>query len=82
MLEDSKLKAAKKNHAHKLAAAQWSYNDSLAQEGGFDPLPPSYRIGYEAWHNSRKDNGVYYKDYNLLISEDGNRVEITKSCQA
>lgn len=76
MLEDSKLKSTKKNHAHKLANAQWPYNDSLAQAGGFDPLPPLYKLGYEAWHNNRKDNGVYYKNYNLIISEDGNSVEI------
>ncbi|KAL2712968.1 flavin-containing monooxygenase FMO GS-OX-like 2 [Vespula squamosa] len=79
MLEDSKLKASKKRHAHKMMTEQWEYNDSLADAGGFDRLPPFYKAGYVAWHSQRKANLLRYKYAKFVISEDGKNVELILS---
>ncbi|XP_051175246.1 uncharacterized protein LOC127290596 isoform X2 [Leptopilina boulardi] len=76
MMEDSKLKTEKKNHAHSLATQQWSFNNSLAEAGGFNPLPPFYEMGYKAWWNLRKTNLFHYKDYKLIIADDDKSVEV------
>nr|XP_012146820.1 PREDICTED: flavin-containing monooxygenase FMO GS-OX-like 2 isoform X1 [Megachile rotundata]XP_012146821.1 PREDICTED: flavin-containing monooxygenase FMO GS-OX-like 2 isoform X1 [Megachile rotundata]XP_012146823.1 PREDICTED: flavin-containing monooxygenase FMO GS-OX-like 2 isoform X1 [Megachile rotundata]XP_012146824.1 PREDICTED: flavin-containing monooxygenase FMO GS-OX-like 2 isoform X1 [Megachile rotundata] len=75
MLEDSKLKTAKKSHAHRLMDTQWEYNDSLADAAGFDRLPKFYKIGYRMWSSQRKVNLVNYKRSRFVISEDGEAVE-------
>ena len=77
MLEDSKLKAAKKRHAHRLMDRQWDYNDSLADAGGFDRLPKFYRRGYEVWSGHRKLDFLNYKKSRFVVSEDGETVEIS-----
>lgn len=76
MMEDSKLKTEKKRHAHNLATQQWSFNNSLAVAGGFNPLPPFYETAYEAWWSLRKSNLWHYKDYKLIIADDDKSVEI------
>lgn len=75
MLEDSKLKAERKSHAHRLMDKQWEYNDSLADTGGFDRLPKFYKIGYKIWSVQRKVNLLNYKKARFVISEDGEIVE-------
>ncbi|XP_014211421.1 flavin-containing monooxygenase FMO GS-OX-like 4 [Copidosoma floridanum] len=76
MLEDSRLKASEKRHAHKLGNAQWAYNDSLARESGVEPLPGYYELGYAAWWNLRKAHLMDYKSFDLFVSADGARVGI------
>ena len=76
MLEDSKLKASKKRHAHKLMDKQWEYNDSLADAGRFDRLPKFYKVGYEVWSSQRKMNLSSYKKARFVISSDGESVEL------
>ncbi|XP_033215018.1 flavin-containing monooxygenase FMO GS-OX5-like isoform X2 [Belonocnema kinseyi] len=77
MLEDSKCKTEKKRHAHVLGAQQWAYHNNLAQAGGFNPLPPFYQVGYDAWSKLRASNLWHYKDYKLVIADDDKSVEIT-----
>ncbi|XP_043468284.1 flavin-containing monooxygenase FMO GS-OX-like 2 [Leptopilina heterotoma] len=77
MMEDSKLKTEKKRHAHALAEQQWSFNNSLAKAGGFNPLPPFYETGYKAWWSLRKSNLWHYKDYKLIIADDNKSVDIS-----
>lgn len=76
MTEDSKLKTEKKRDAHALADQQWSFNNSLAKDGGFNPLPPFYETGYKAWWSLRKSNLWHYKDYKLIIADDNKSVDI------
>lgn len=76
MLEDSKLKASKKRHAHKLMNKQWEYNDSLADAGCFDRLPKFYKLGYEVWSTQRKMNLSNYKKARFVISSDEKSVEL------
>lgn len=76
MLEDSKLKAAKRRHAHRLMDKQWEYNDSLANAGGFERLPKFYKLGFEAWSAQRYENLWKYKKARFVISKDGESVEL------
>ncbi|XP_043266309.1 flavin-containing monooxygenase FMO GS-OX-like 7 [Colletes gigas] len=76
MLEDSKLQATKKRHAHKLIDKQWEYNNSLADAGGFDRLPKLYKLGYDAWTSQRKINLLRYKKAKFLIDEDAETVQL------
>ncbi|XP_011502260.1 PREDICTED: flavin-containing monooxygenase FMO GS-OX-like 4 [Ceratosolen solmsi marchali] len=70
MLDDSKLKSFKKNHAHKLGFDQWAYNDYLAKAGGFENLPAFYKLGFKIWSEHRKRNIDHYKHFNLVPSDD------------
>ncbi|XP_020709860.2 flavin-containing monooxygenase FMO GS-OX5-like [Athalia rosae] len=76
MLEDSVCKTPLKRHAHRLIEGQWEYNDLLAKDGGFDPLPPMYKAGYTAWLSQRKQNLVDYKDAKFVVADDGKSVQI------
>lgn len=76
MFEDSKCKAAKKRHGHKMLDKQWEYNDSLANAGRFDRLPIFYRLGFQGWNAQRKSNLLQYKDAKFTVSEDGQSVEL------
>jgi len=76
MLEDSAYKTLKK-HAHKLMNEQWEYNDSLAIAAEVDRLPSFYKLGYIEWSRQRSRNLLRYKDSKFIISEDGQRVEVT-----
>ena len=70
MLDDARLKTAKKRHAHRLAMAQWSYNDELAREGDFQPLAPFYSRGFQAWSALRRTDLRRYKSKRLVVAED------------
>lgn len=62
-------------YAHFLGDAQWDYNDALAKEGKFEPLPKIYRRGYEIWNAYRTEKVLTYKKSDLKIHDDGS-VEI------
>nr|XP_031842723.1 flavin-containing monooxygenase FMO GS-OX-like 2 isoform X2 [Nomia melanderi] len=76
MLEDSRLKTAKKRHAHKLQDKQWEYNDSLADAGGFERLPRFYRNVYDKWSALRMMDLLRYKSAKLVISADGESIQL------
>ncbi|XP_001603494.1 flavin-containing monooxygenase FMO GS-OX4 isoform X1 [Nasonia vitripennis] len=80
MLEDSNASlqgGKKKRHAHKLADAQWDYNDGLAKDAGIEPLPKFYRRGFELWSVNRTKNLTEYKNLSMRVgSLDGEDVEI------
>ncbi|XP_012261654.2 flavin-containing monooxygenase FMO GS-OX-like 4 [Athalia rosae] len=76
MIEDSVYKTPLKRHAHRLAEGQWEYNDLLARDGGFDPLPPMYKAGYSAWKLQRSRNLLHYKDAKFIVADDGESVQI------
>jgi hypothetical protein len=76
MLEDSACKTLKK-HAHKLMNEQWEYNDSLAIAAEVERLPSFYKLGYIEWSRHRSRNLLRYKDAKFIISEDGQKVEVT-----
>ncbi|EFN76962.1 Dimethylaniline monooxygenase [N-oxide-forming] 2 [Harpegnathos saltator] len=70
-LEDSTLKTLNKRHAHKLMDQQWDYNDSLAIAGGFEKLPPFYKLGYTAW--------IFWKRKIVKINQIKLRREVIRS---
>lgn len=76
MLQDSVYKTPLKKHAHRLAEGQWEYNNTLARDGGFDPLPPFYRAGYSAWKIQRSRNLMAYKEAKFIVADDGESVQI------
>nr|BCT26324.1 flavin-dependent monooxygenase [Euura sp. 'Pontania] len=76
MLEDAAYKTSLKRHAHRLAEDQWDYNDSLAREGHFEPLPHMYKAGHSAWKVQRSRNLLHYKEAKFLVAEDGESVQI------
>ena len=44
-------------HFHKMGSFQWAYNDLLAKEGGFDPIPRAVQQLYERVHYERREYG-------------------------
>lgn len=80
MLEDSNASlqgGKKKRHAHKLADAQWAYNDGLAKDAGIEPLPKFYQRGYELWGTGRRRGIAEYKNLTLRVGNlDGSDVEL------
>ncbi|XP_015511102.1 flavin-containing monooxygenase FMO GS-OX-like 4 [Neodiprion lecontei] len=76
MLQDALCKSPLKRRAHRLADNQWEYNDGLARDGGFEPLPPFYKAGYSAWKIQRSRNLMHYKDAKFVIDDDGESVQI------
>lgn len=76
MLEDAAYKTPLRRHAHRLAENQWDYNDALARDGHFQPLPHMYKAGYSAWKVQRSRNLLHYKEAKFLVAEDGESVQI------
>ena len=56
-------------HFHKMSNAQWKYDDDLAKEANFEPIPRTIQKRYtEVWGVRSKQGpavfrNVHYKDY-------------------
>ncbi|CAB0036573.1 unnamed protein product [Trichogramma brassicae] len=71
MMKDTELNGRRQRYAHFLGDAQWDYNDALAKEAGFEPIPSYYREGYAMWHAYRTAKVLHYKESDLRIDENG-----------
>ena len=61
-------------HFHKMGPTQWVYNDILAAEGGFEPIPRAIQELYTKVHKTRAAEGpVTYRDadYDNMDAYDG-----------
>lgn len=77
MLQDSKLKSAKKRKAHLLTNG-YDYLDDLARWGRFTTIPELYKNGFKAWGSFSEDHLANYKDHNLKIEADNKTVRVVK----
>ena len=67
-----------RRHAHTMGTRQWEYNDSLAKQGKFEPIPRAVQTLYDEVHNMRVKNLPTYKKrlYELTGPDSFREIEI------